>query len=34
MKRTGPLVEHLVADLDRCALENGFDAVVEGAVLT
>ncbi|MFC9289361.1 hypothetical protein, partial [Streptomyces sp. NPDC057052] len=34
--RTGPLVdaliEHLVGDLGRCALENGFHVVVEGAV--
>ncbi|MFD8007861.1 hypothetical protein [Streptomyces mirabilis] len=35
--RTGPLVdaliEHLVGDLGRYALENGFHVVVEGAVL-
>ncbi|GAA3910227.1 hypothetical protein GCM10023084_72930 [Streptomyces lacrimifluminis] len=35
--RTGPLVdaltEDLVGDLHRYALENGFPAVVEGAVL-
>ncbi|MCT9081605.1 hypothetical protein [Streptomyces fulvoviolaceus] len=35
--RTSPLVdapiEHLVGDLGRYALENGFHIVVEGAVL-
>jgi hypothetical protein len=35
--RTGPLVdaliEHLVSDLGRYALENGLHVVVEGAVL-
>ena len=35
--RTGPLVdaliEHLVGDLGRYALENGFHVAVEGAVL-